>query len=674
MHFKWISSLLVLLVGLAYAGDQTKLLQSGIDQEYFDITVRAQDDFFRYVNGTWLKETKIPQDKSNYGAFIALADQAKKDLRRIIEEAAASGTTAGSEAQKIGDFYLSFMDTSLIRQRGLQPLQPLLSQINSIKNRSHVIQLMVELRKIGVQRPFTYWISQDSKNSDAYITYITQSGLGLPDRDYYFKEDEKFATIRERYKEYITTILNLGHVASAEQKALRIFDMERNFAHHHWTRVENRDPHKTYNKFTIHQLDSLAPYFMWNDFIEYADIPQAKEVVVRQPDYLQALDSIFSARSLDDWKAYFTYKTLHGAAILLSKSFVQARFDFYGKTLSGTEQMEPRWKRAVNAVNGNLGKVVGKVYVKKHFKPQAKESMVELVENLLAAYEQRIKNLQWMSAETRSKALTKLSKFNYKIGYPDKWKDYSQLVVKKDELIENYERASRFYYKRNVQKLGQPIDLDEWFMNPQTVNAYYNPRLNEIVFPAAILQPPFFNLAADDAVNYGAIGAVIGHEITHGFDDQGRKYDGNGNLNNWWTEGDIERFTQRAEGLVEQYSQYSPVDTMHLDGEFTLGENIADLGGLTIAYHAYKRSLNGQQPAVIEGFTGDQRFFIGWAQVWRRKYRPDEMRKRVLTDPHSPSEYRVIGVVTNMPAFHKAFNLNEGDKLYKDEQELVKIW
>lgn len=664
----------LLAANLGWAGNSEQILASGVQKENFDEYVRPQDDFFRHVNGTWLEETEIPADKSNYGAFTALHDQAQKDLRMIIQEAAKKDAEEGSESQKVGDLYISYMDTVRIEKLGLEPLQSTLRQIEAISDYDDLQQVMIELRKIGVQIPFRYYVSQDRKQSDRYVAYVSQSGLGLPDRDYYFKEDAKFKSIREKYQTFIEKLLSLAEQNNAAEQAAVIYDLEKRMAEHHWTRVQNRDPNKTYNKFSIAQMDSLTPDYSWRRMIRLAGIPEAQTLVVQQPDYLQAFGELYRTVPVEDWRTYLYYKTLAEFAGVLPDQFAETRFDFYGRILSGTEQMEVRWKRAVSAVNSKLGEVVGKIYVKKHFDPQAKERMETLVANLLKAYEARIKELEWMGEETKEKALVKLSKFNYKIGYPDKWKDYSELKIEKETLLQNFLRANRFHYNLNIDKLGKPIDRDEWFMYPQTVNAYYNPSMNEVVFPAAILQPPFFNMEADDAVNYGAIGAVIGHEITHGFDDQGRKFDGEGNLNNWWSENDMDRFSKRSQGLVKQYEQYVPVDTMHLNGELTLGENIADLGGLSIAYQAYKRSLNGEEAPVIDGFTGDQRFFIGWAQVWRRKYREDEMRKRVLTDPHSPSEYRVIGVLSNMPEFYEAFDVQKGDRMYRPEDEIVKIW
>lgn len=649
--------------------------ESGIDLQNFDHSVRPQDDFYRYVNGKWLDTVEIPADKSNYGSFIALSDQSEKDLRTIIEEAARQlDKEPGSETQKVGDFYLSYMDTALIEELGLNPVRDEMQAIENLKSKNDVLEHFGHLQKIGVHIPFGFFVNQDLKQSEQYIGYITQSGLGLPDRDYYFKEDERFETIRAEYVKYMARILGLAGFKDAGAKAERLLEIETEIARSHWTRVQNRDRNRTYNKYDMVGLQKLTPSFTWSRFFEAADITNQEAVIVRQPDYLQEFNTIFKLVPTSDWKTYMTWKVLNGAAPMLPHDFVQARFEFYGKTLRGIEQIRPRWKRAVAAVDASLGEVVGKLYVARHFKPEARQRMQELVANLKRAFRERIERLDWMSEQTKQEAFAKLEKFNTKIGYPDKWKDYSGLEISKTDLLGNVKRSSLVEYERMVGKLGQPIDREEWFMTPQTVNAYYNPPMNEIVFPAAILQPPFFNLVADDAVNYGAIGAVIGHEISHGFDDQGRKSDGSGNLRDWWTEEDEREFNERAQLMVEQYNQYNPVDTMRVNGELTLGENIGDLGGLTVAFRAYQMSLDGKQPPVIDGFTGEQRFFLGWAQVWRRKYREDELRRRLLTDPHSPSEYRTNGIVANMPEFYEAFDVKEGDKLYRPDEKRVSIW
>ena len=640
-----------------------------------DNTVRPQDDLYQYINGKWLEKTEIPADKSNYGTFTELYDQSQIDLRAIIEESAnLKDKKEGSDEQKVGDFYLSYMDSNLVEKLGLDPLKEDLDRINAVKSKSELAKLLGYFEQIGVQKPFGLYVDQDLKQSDKYICYLTQSGLGLPDRDYYFKKDQKFQEIRNKYFTYIREIFNLAGINNGDKKANAIMKIETALAQGHWTRVENRDMNKTYNKFSLNELNKLVPNFNFSIYLDESKLSEITHLVVRQPSYLEQFNNVYQTVSLDDWKDYYTFKMISGFSSRLNEDFVDLNFSFYGTTLSGIEKNRPRWKRAVSGINGVLGEVIGKVYVKKHFKPEAKIRMVQLVKNLQKSYAKRIEQLDWMSEETKKEALKKLDNFVAKIGYPDKWKDYSKLVIKRNDLIGNYKRSSIVEHERAVEKLGGPIDRTEWHMTPHTVNAYYNPPMNEVVFPAAILQPPFFNMAADDAVNYGGIGAVIGHELTHGFDDQGRKTDGEGNLRDWWTEKDGKKFNERAEVMITQFNKFNPVDTMHVNGKLTLGENIADLGGLTIAYHAYKMSLEGKEAPVIDGMTGDQRFFAGWAQVWRRKYRDEELRRRLLTDPHSPSRYRVVGIMPNMPEFYAAFDVKEGDALFLPEDERVKIW
>ncbi|HEX7029638.1 MAG TPA: M13 family metallopeptidase [Gammaproteobacteria bacterium] len=651
-----------------------KPLMSGIDMSTFDETVRPQDDFFAYVNGGWLATTEIPADKSNYGSFNILADQAEADLRAIIEAAAATDAAAGTDAQKVGDFYASFMDEARVESLGIKPVQPQLDAIAAVENHEQVLAQLANLFTLGVETPIGAYIGADAKNSTQYAMVLWQSGLGLPDRDYYLSDAEKFVKLRDAYLAHVERMLAMtGHENPAEA-AKNILALEKSFAENHWTRVENRDDNKTYNKIAVADLETELAGFDWTRFLEQAGAGEAEAVIVSQPSYFAAFADAFRDVPVSTWRDYMTFHTISEFAPLLSKEFVQADFDFYGKTLSGIEENRPRWKRGVDVVESALGEVVGKLYVEKHFSPEAKARMVEMVDNLLATFDAAIDELEWMGPETKKAAHEKLSKFTVKIGYPDKWKDYSALKVVEGDLVGNVIRSREVEYARELAKLGEPVDKSEWFMTPQTVNAYYNPTTNEIAFPAAILQPPFFNMAADDAVNYGGIGAVIGHEISHGFDDSGADYDGDGNLRNWWTEQDLEEFNARGAALAAQYDAFSPIEGMHVNGKLTLGENIGDLSGLTIAYQAYHRSLNGEEAPVIAGLTGDQRFFMGWAQVWRRKYREEELINRLKTDPHSPSRYRTNGVVRNMPAFYKAFDVTEGDAMYLAPEKRVKLW
>lgn len=647
---------------------------SGVEYGNFDKTVRPQDDFYRYVNGTWLQKTQIPPDRSNYGAFTALEDKAEKDLRAIIEELAAKQNEPGSEAQKIGTLYSSFIDEAKADAEGLQPITAELKRIDAISSKEDFVRAMAEFQRSGAGSLLAVFIAPDAKKSDAYAVYLSQAGISLPDRDYYLSADPKFAKIRDEYRAHVERMFQLAGQPDAKRAAETVFALEKRLAEAHWTRVESRDREKTYNKQTVAELDRQAPGFPFDRYFESLRARNFQYVIVRQPSYFKTLGQALGDTPLDSLKVWLKWKVLTAAAPYLSKSFVSEDFAFYGRALAGTEENRARWKRGVDLVEQAMGEAVGRIYVERHFPPEAKARMQALVGNLIQAYHQSIQNLDWMSPETKKQALAKLDKFTPKIGYPDKWRDYSKLEIKPGDLVGNVRRAEAFEIDRNLNKLGKPVDRDEWGMTPQTVNAYYNASMNEIVFPAAILQAPFFNMAADDAINYGAIGAVIGHEIGHGFDDQGSKSDGDGNMRNWWTEADRAAFEKRTKMLIDQYNQYEPLPGQKLNGALTIGENIGDLGGVTIAYKAYRISLAGRQAPVIEGLTGDQRFFIGWAQVWPRLYRDEELLNRVKTDPHSPSEYRCNGVLANLPEFYAAFGVKEGDRLYRPPEQRVKIW
>lgn len=679
----YLATMVVIACGIIACGQPLKTdgekqadqLQSGIVLENFDTDVKPQNDFYRHVNGTWLKNTEIPADKSNYGAFTVLDDNAKHDMRAIIEASAkAKKAKPGSEQQKVGDLYKSFMAVEQLETLGIKPLQTELGIINAIQDKKALASYFAHAQRVGGDAPFGFYINNDAKDPTQYIAYFVHAGLGLPDRDFYFREDEKTESIRKAYLSHIEKMFDLAGFTDSKTAANTIMALEKKIADAHWTRVKRRNRDLTYNKFTFEELKKLAPGFDWTTYMEKAGLSAESEFIVRTPDYYQKFDTIFQDVSLSDWKVYCRWHLLTNNASLLSEEFDSENFAFYGTVLQGTEEQQERWKRAVDTVNGLLGEMVGKVYVEKHFRPEAKKRMMVLVENLREAYRQSIKGLDWMGEETKVKALEKLEKFRPKIGYPDKWRDYSDLSIDAKDLVGNFMRARQFNYDHEVAKLGKPIDRDEWFMTPQTVNAYYNPGMNEIVFPAAILQPPFFNMNADDAVNYGGIGAVIGHEMGHGFDDQGAKSDGDGVLKNWWTEQDLQEFRSRTSKLATQYNAFEVLPGEFLNGEFTLGENIGDLGGLTIAHKAYMLSLDGEKPPVIDGFTGEQRFFIGWAQVWARQYRDENLHQRITTDPHSPSEFRTNGVVRNMPEFIEAFGVKEGDALFLPKKERVKIW
>ena len=654
--------------------DNTPQPQSGIELQYMDTSVAPGDDFFRYVNGKWLKTTDIPADKSNYGTFGILSDEAQDNVRKIIEASATGDFVEGSDEQKVGDLYKSYMDFDTRDARGVAPLKPELERIRAISSYDDLASYFAGANKRGYSMPFNTTQDADMKDPGFYGIYVFQNGLGLPDREYYLKDDPKSAELRQKYVVHIAKMFEIAGLDDGAAAADTIMALETRLAGQQMKKEDVRNPVANYNKVAIADLPGLMPHFDWTDYLAEAGMSDLGSVIVYMTDYMKALDGIIVDTDLDTWKTYLTWAVLNGAAGRLDKQLDEQNFDFYGKTLQGTEQQEELWRRAVEAVNGNLGELVGKVYVKEYFPPEAKERMLTLVGNLIGAYRQSIGELDWMSDDTRAKALEKLSKFTPKIGYPDKWRDYSAVDIEPDDLFGNVERATLAEYQRELDRQGGPVDRSEWGMTPQTVNAYYNPMMNEIVFPAAILQPPFFNMQADDAVNYGAIGAVIGHEIGHGFDDQGSRFDGDGVLRNWWTDEDRAEFERRTGKLVAQYSAFHPFDDLNVNGEYTLGENIGDLGGITIALLAYKMSLNGKEAPVIDGFTGVQRVFLGYGQVWRRKYRDAELRRRIAIDPHSPAEYRANGAVRNVPEFYKAFNVTPDNALYLPPEERVKIW
>lgn len=664
---------LLLLSGCDSKTPEKETKRSGLERQGMDLSVRPQDDFFAYANGQWMRETEIPADKSSWGSFNILHEKSLDQLQVIIEEAANSATKDPAQ-QRIGNYYKAFLDTEAITELDLAPLATELVLIEIMETHADVASYFGRSNALGIDSPLNFWVDQDAKDSTQYIVYFTQSGLGLPDRDYYFDETERGQEILNKYRAYIDQLMTLANTKVSEQSVDNIIAIETALAEQHWNRVDNRDNDLTYNKLSDADLQALLPDYHLSDFLDGLGIGKQNEVIVRQPTYVQALNKIFTHTSVKQWQDYLRFKVLNAYAAYLPEAYEQLSFDFYQRTLSGQPEQQPRWKRAVNSINANIGELLGQLYVAKHFPPEAKTRMVELVDQLIAAYRQSISQLEWMSPTTREKALEKLATFTPKIGYPDQWKDFSSLEIKADELLGNIRRANQFNHQLQIDKLGKPVDRNEWFMPPQKVNAYYNPGMNEIVFPAAILQPPFFDLKADDAVNYGGIGAVIGHEIGHGFDDQGSKYTGSGNLENWWTDEDRHNFEQRTHNLITQYSAYEPLPGLPINGELTLGENIGDLGGLSIAFKAYELSLEGKPAPVIDEFTGQQRVFLGWAQAWRVKRRPELTERLIKTDPHSPPEFRVNGVVPNIDAFYSAFDVNEGDGMYLPPEQRVRIW
>ena len=668
---------IVILLAIAISGPafaQTK--SSGIDLAGMDRTARPQDDFFRFVNGAWADTTPIPPDMSNYGALVGLRDKTQIALREIIEEAASQkNLPRGSNIQKVGDLYNSFMNTARIEALGTKPLKEDLSRINSLRNSAELPDLLARLAKIGVRTmPFAVGVSQDQKNSSAYVVTVGQGTLGMPDRDYYLRQDDKFAAIRRSYADYIAQLLRLSGYADAQAAAQRILDLETKLADKQWDRARNRDRDATYNKMPVSQLSALGPRFNWPTVLKNLSGANVQEVVVRQPDFVTAADAIVASTPVQTWKEYLTFGLLNTYADELPDVFVQAHFDFAGRVIGGQPELRARWKRGVAEVEAGVGEALGKLYVDQYFTPDAKARIDTLVQNLLAAFKAGIDSLEWMTPETKAQAQAKLAKYTVKIGYPDRWRDYSSLEIKPDDLIGNVVRSAEFQHSETWGHLGKPVERWRWNMTPQTVNAYYAPTNNEIVFPAAILQPPFFNVKADDAVNYGAIGVVIGHEISHGFDDQGRKSDGDGNLRDWWTPQDANAFEARAAKLGAQYESYSPLPGLKINGRQTMGENIGDLSGLAVAYLAYRMSLRGAEPQVIDGFTGDQRFFMGMAQIWRYKARDENLRNQLLTDAHSPGMYRAFVPLTDFDPWYRAFNVQPGDKLYRPPESRVKIW
>lgn len=657
----------------ADAGAEKAELTSGLALENMDKSVHPGDDFFSYMNGVWIDQTEIPADKASYGGFAILADEAQEDVKAIIEESASGDFKKGSDEQKVGDLYRSYLDIDTRNEKGASPLAPEIERIESISSHDDLAVYFASAVKRGYGVPFVLGQYADMKNPEYYMIYTWQAGLGLPDREYYFNDDEKSTEIRDKYVAHIEKMFDLAGRPNGAQAAATIMALETQMADAHMLKEDARDFAANYSKIPLNELNELMPNFNWDGYIAEVGIGDIDGLVIMMNDHMAALDEIIVDTELDTWKTYLCWVALNSVASLLNEDLDNQNFEFYGKTLSGTEEQRPMWRRAVNTVNGSLGEVVGKVYVKKHFPPEAKERMEGLVANLILAYEKSINELEWMTPATKEEALDKLSKFTPKIGYPDEWREY-EFDIEADDLFGNLERAKLAEHERQLARQGGPVDKGEWGMNPQTVNAYYSPALNEIVFPAAILQPPFFNLSADDAVNYGAIGAVIGHEIGHGFDDTGSTFDGDGKLRNWWTDSDRKEFEQRTGTLIDQYSAFAPFDDLSVNGEFTLGENIGDLGGISIGLLAYKMSLEGKEPKVIDGFTGVQRVFLGYGQVWRNKYRDEALRQLIQTNPHAPSMYRANGAVRNVPEWYDAFGVTEQHALYVPPEERVKIW
>ncbi|WP_241972297.1 M13 family metallopeptidase [Aliidiomarina soli] len=648
-------------------------LTSGVELENMDTSVRPQDNFFRYINGQWLERTEIPADRARWGSFDELRERAEQQVLTIVKEFAEQDAEEGSDAQKIGDLYRSFLNEEQIEERGLSPLDDALARINELENHDQLASFWGQQQRSRAGIPVALFVGQDQMQSDQYITGISQAGLGLPDRDYYVNDSESNQQLLQQYKEFIAALYEAAEWEGGEQAAETIVALESKLAQSQWSRVQNRDRQATYNKLTLDELAEQAPGFDWSAFFVAAEV-EINEVVMRQPTYFADFAAMYDDVDLADWQTYLRFHTLRQSAEILPAAIADTSFDFYGRVLQGLEEQRDREKRGVSMVENALGFMVGEEYVARHYQEASAERMQDMIDNLMVAFEGAINDLEWMTDETKQEAQAKLSTFTAKIGYPSKWRDYDCLNIVADDLYGNMQRSSQCEYQRMIDRLGEEVDPDDWGMTPQTVNAYYRSTMNEIVFPAAILQPPFFNVEADDAVNYGAIGGVIGHEITHGFDDQGRRSDGEGNLRDWWSAEDESQFTERAQQMIDQYSAFNPIDDLQLQGALGLGENIADLGGLTVSYRAYQNSLNGEAGPEIDGMTAEQRFFAGWGQIWRIKFRDEALRRQVVQGPHSPGKYRVLGVLSNMPEFYEAYDVSEDDDMYRGEEVRVKIW
>ena len=672
-----LNALLALAMAAGPAPAKSAAPSKPIDPANMDTSVRPGDDFYQYANGKWMKNNPIPADESRWGSFTEPSDRNIRILREILEEAAKStDAPKGSPRQMAGDFYASAMDSARAEREGAKPLEDELQRIAAIKNPDDLQAEIARLQTEGVRVPFGLFAAQDAKNSTDVIVNMVQGGLGLPDRDYYTKQDDASKKLRDQYVAHMTKMFALlgDDAGTAAKNAQTVLGVETQLANASLTRVQRRDPEANYHKMPIDSLAAITPAISWPRMLDGMGIADRRPVNVGQPEFMKQVSAMMSSVPIADWQTYLRWHLVDNTASLLSSAFVDEDFDFGGRVLTGATQNKPRWKRSVQMVDGSVGEALGQLYVARTFGPEAKARAKALVDNLRAELRERIQGLEWMSAATKEQALRKLNAFGVKIGYPDVWRDYSALTVDRGSLALNVLRTTQFEYKRNIDKLGKPVDRKEWGMTPPTVNAYYNSRLNEIVFPAGILQPPFFDANADDAVNYGGIGTVIGHEMTHGFDDQGRKSDADGNLKDWWTSEDAENYKARSSVIEKQYGSYVAIDSLHLNGKLTLGENTADIGGLGISYGALQKALAGKPRPKIDGFTPDQRFFLSFAQIWRNNIRPEALKLRVNTDPHSPGRFRTIGPLSNMSEFQAAFGLKDTDPMMRPASERAKIW
>lgn len=677
MNYKLAVILLALLATASCSQKEEVSAISGVDLEALDRTTRPQDDFYQFANGGWLDNTEIPEIYSGYTVYHEVRERVDESLRTIIEDAARGDNVPGSEAQQVGDLYSTWMDIETINAQGIAPVQDLIDSMQAIDSIDALGEAIATLARESVDVPFGLSFYADLKASTINAVYLGQGGITMPNRDYYLDTgNDNFSRAREQLPEYISGMLARAGMdeSAADSAASDVYALEAAIASAQWDSVRNRDPQLIYNPYTTSELAELGDNMPWDKALSVLGLTSAEKIIVQQPSYFEGLDRLLADTPLETWRNYLVFRVLDDAAQALDETTAMIRFDYRNRVLSGQEEQQPRWKRGISLVNGLVGEAVGKLYVEQRFPPEAKAKMEELVGNVISTLEISIDELEWMSPETRVKARDKLSKFTPKIGYPDVWKDYSTLQIVAGDNLGNMRRASEWAYQRDLDKLGKPVDKNEWHMNPQTVNAYYSPTQNEIVFPAARLQPPFFQLNADDAINYGAVGGVIGHEISHGFDDKGSQFDGDGNLSNWWTDEDRAAFDERTSVLVEQFSKFSPVDGMTINGELTLGENIGDLSGVAMAYRAYIRSLDGKEAPIIDGFTGPQRFFIGYAMSRKGKYTNEALISRISRDPHSPLEFRVNGPYPNIDAFHEAFGTQEGDGMWLAPEDRVRIW
>jgi putative endopeptidase len=667
----------IMIAATAIRVDSEQKLTSGVNLDALNRETRPQDNFYQFANGGWLDSTEIPEIYSGYTVYHQVYERVEKALQKIVESAVENRSENGTASQQVGDIYSSWMDVETIDSAGTRPIKPDLERIEAIDSTASLVLAMAELKRRGIAVPFNMSIYPDLKNSANYAVYFGQSGITMPNRDYYIDlENDNFTTAREALPGYISGMLVLSGMDEAEARdaAKSVFAIEDAIARAQWDSVDNRDPDKIYNPYAVKELAGLGENLDWTATRQTLGITSAEKLIIQQPSYFKALDQMISEVPLDDWKAYLAFRVLDSRAAHLDKASAEIRFDYRNRVLNGQQQERPRWKRGISMVNGMVGESIGKLYIAEYFPPEAKEKMKELVSNVVSTLDESLAELEWMGDDTRLKAKEKLARFTSKIGYPDVWKDYSALKIVAGDHVGNLERSIEWDHQQDINKLGTAVDKTEWFMTPQTVNAYYSPSKNEIVFPAARLQPPFFQLDADDAINYGAIGGVIGHEISHGFDDSGSKFNGDGNLENWWTDEDRTAFEKRTTRLVDQYNAFEPVPGMYINGELTLGENIGDLSGVAMAYRAYIKSLDGEEPPVIDGFTGPQRFFIGYAMSRKGKYHEEALIGRLASDPHSPLNYRVNGPYRNIDAFHEAFETKDGDGMWLAPDDRVKLW